>query len=83
MNKAIEDKRPVNELPRIEVLPVIFKGTYDEYNWKVLRERWDDLRSQLHGIVSPSSGAAADLEQQQLFAEIAKSAPNFSPSRRE
>jgi hypothetical protein len=83
LNKAIEDDRPINELPRIDVLPVIFRGTYDEYNWKVLRERWDDLRSQLHGIVSPLGGAAADLEQQLLFAEIAKSAPNFSPSRRQ
>lgn len=82
LNEAIEDGRPINELPRIDVLPVIFRGTYDEYNWKVLRERWDDLRSQLHGIVSPLSVAAADLEQQRLFAEIAKSAPNFSPSRR-
>lgn len=81
MNKAIDDNYPLNELPRIEVRPVIFKGTYDEYNWKVLRERWDDLRSQLHGIVGPLNGAATDLVQQQVFDEIAKSAPNFSPSR--
>ncbi|WP_447774813.1 helicase-related protein [Variovorax boronicumulans] len=25
------------DIPRIEVRPVIFKGTYDEHNWAVLR----------------------------------------------
>lgn len=30
---------------------MVFRGTYDERNWDVLRERWDELRAQLHGVV--------------------------------
>lgn len=51
--QAIEDGVPSQELPRIEVRQVIFEGTYDEYNWRVLRQRWDDLRAQLYGVVIP------------------------------
>lgn len=83
LQQAIADKRPINELPRIEVRPVIFRGTYDEHNWKVLCERWDDLRSQLHGIVGPLNGVATDREQARLFDNISNWAPNFSPSQRQ
>jgi len=79
LEKAINSGCPADLLPRIEVCPVIFKGTYDEYNWSVLRERWDDLRAQLHGVVIPSRLAGNDLSLQLLIEEIAKSAPNFSP----
>lgn len=72
---AIEKDCSVDELPRIEIRPVIFKGTYDEHNWNVLRDRWDDLRAQLHGVViSPR-----DQNNQELINEITNSAPNFSP----
>ena len=54
LKKAIDSETPADQLPRIEVRPVIFRGTYDEHNWKVLRERWDNLRAQLHGdVISP------------------------------
>jgi hypothetical protein len=54
LNKALDLGTPADQLPRIEVRPVIFRGTYDEHNWKVLRERWDNLRAQLHGdVISP------------------------------
>jgi len=79
LNKAIDNNPKCEELPRIEVRPVIFKGTYDEYNWKVLRERWDNLRAQLHGIVIPPALSDNDQEMRYLVAEINKSAPNFSP----
>ncbi|MNF98230.1 hypothetical protein D3C84_810840 [compost metagenome] len=70
---------PDEELPRILVRPVVFRGTYDEGNWAVLRERWDDLRAQLHGVViSPSHGRAAGLSDE-LVERINASAPSFSP----
>jgi hypothetical protein len=75
-------KSPVPEnLPRIQVRPVIFKGTYDEKNWEVLRERWDDLRAQLHGIVISSKLASQLADAESIIMEINGSAPNFSPSR--
>lgn len=66
--------------PRILVRPVVFRGTYDERNWDVLRERWDALRAQLHGVVisprvSDSFGVAPG-----LVAEINAAAPRFSPT---
>jgi hypothetical protein len=71
---------PADQLPRIEVRPVIFRGTYDEHNWKVLRERWDNLRSQLHGDVISPEFANVNHEHQELFEEISDAAPDFSPN---
>lgn len=68
-------------LPRIVVRPVIFGGTYDEKNWEVLRERWDDLRAQLHGVViSPRLAVATGLSVQ-MVQEINEWAPTFSNSQ--
>jgi superfamily II DNA or RNA helicase len=70
-----------NDLPRIEIRPVIFSGTYDEYNWTVLRERWDDLRAQLHGVVVPSRLKLDDPDSQRIVDELSASAPKFSPCK--
>ena len=55
-------------LPFIEVKPVIFKGTYDEYNWQVLDTRWDELRSQLHGVILQASERTRGDEDMVLLA---------------
>lgn len=67
--------------PRIRVWPLIFQGTYDEYNWQVLQRRWDDLRSQLHGVVLPASLRTDDPQFNQAVDTINALAPSFSPSR--
>lgn len=67
--------------PRIEVRPVIFKGTYDERNWSVLRDRWRDLRAQLHGIVLAEWEVTPELRE--IVRRINSVAPHFSPSRAE
>lgn len=65
------------ELPRITIRPVIFKGTYDERNWEILRERWDDLRAQLHGmVISPKLASERGLPHA-LVEEINSLAPQF------
>jgi hypothetical protein len=75
--EAIKNK---SDAPRIEIHPVIFRGTYDEYHWKVLRERWDDLRAQLHGIVVPQRlRRRSDPAESQLIRELDAAAPVFSP----
>lgn len=80
LNIAIDNSEPSTGLPRIEIHPVIFRSTYDEYNWTTLRNRWDDLRAQLHGVVIPPRLVTDDLRQ--LAEEIARAAPNFSPPAR-
>lgn len=84
LRAAIACNAPVDRLPRIEVRPVIFRDTYDEHNWEVLRRRWDDLRAQLHGIViSPSTPINDDDEEgRKLIDEISEAAPHFSPTGR-
>jgi hypothetical protein len=80
LEEAIEKKIVAADVPRIEIRPVIFQGTYDEKNWKILRNRWDDLRAQLHGIVISSRIAESYQNAELLIEEINKEAPNFSPS---
>lgn len=81
LNVAIQSGTDLGalSLPRIEIRPVIFQGTYDEHNWKVLMQRWEDLRAQLHGVVvTPSAGEKLPLE---LVKKINACAPNFSPTQ--
>lgn len=65
------------DLPFIEVKPVIFKGTYDEYNWQVLDTRWDELRSQLHGVILQASERTRGDED--IYDELYRAAPDFRP----
>ena len=80
VRQAIDDGMKGADLPRIEIRPIIFKGTYDEHNWNVLQERWDDLRAQLHGEAVPARlRASEDAEGRAILDEIAAARPNFSP----
>lgn len=79
LNQVIAGKQVNGGLPRIEIRPVVFRGTYDEKNWQVLHERWDDLRAQLHGIVISPRIAEKYPDGEEMIAEINDAAPNFSP----
>lgn len=76
---ALAQNFPADALPKIEIRPVIFQGTYDEHNWMVLRQRWDDLRAQLHGVVITPS--IAENLSPEVVRSINACAPNFSPLR--
>lgn len=83
LRQAIGSGTGGTNLPRIEIRPIIFKGTYDEHNWNVLRERWDDLRAQLHGDAVPARlRKSEDAEGRAILDEIAAARPNFSPRKR-
>jgi hypothetical protein len=80
LNDALVEGKTGLDLPRIEIRPVIFKGTYDEHNWKVLQERWDDLRAQLHSEAIPARlRVAEDDEGRLILNQIAQTRPDFSP----
>ena len=79
--EAINQHCTPGSLPRIKVQPVIFNGTYDQHNWRVLRERWDDLRAQLNGVVISPRLVGNDVQLQAIAEELEKLAPNFSPSQ--
>jgi hypothetical protein len=80
LNLALVGKQSNGVLPRIQIRPVVFRGTYDEKNWQVLHDRWDDLRAQLHGIVIPPHIAKKYPNDEETITEINDAAPNFSPS---
>lgn len=68
------------DLPRIEIRPVIFRGTYDEHHWSVLSRRWDEQRSQLHGLIA--SGADRENlseEESRLLQSLEEKSPDFWP----
>jgi hypothetical protein len=69
----------IEDLPRIEIKALVFRGTYDEHNWEVLKTRWDALRSQLHGEVIMAEGDIEDSESEAILREISAYAPSFSP----
>lgn len=79
LNQVIADKQANGDLPRIEIRPVVFRGTYDEKNWQVLHDRWDDLRAQLHGIVISPQMTEKYLIAKEVVEEISNAAPKFSP----
>ncbi len=81
LDQATASGPPALPLKRIEVRPIIFRGTYDEWNWQVLQTRWDNLRSQLHGVVIPASSVVTDAETKALVEKIQRMAPCFSPNR--
>jgi hypothetical protein len=82
VRQSIDDGMKGADLPRIEIRPIIFKGTYDEHNWNVLHERWDDLRAQLHGEAVPARlRVSEDDEGRAILDEIAAARPNFSPRK--
>lgn len=69
----------VGAMPRIHVERVVFEGTYDEHQHQVLDQRRRSLHAQLFGdLLSEDSRAQVPEE---LVAELARSAPDFSPRR--
>jgi len=78
--QSIAADRSAYELPRIEVRQVVFRGTYDEQNWQVLKQRMDNNRAQLHGIIIPPSAVKQDEESRKIIYSIEQMAPNFSPT---
>jgi hypothetical protein len=76
--------KAITQLPRIEMRPVIFEGTYDEHHWSVLSNRWDDLRAQLHGAIVPERDRSdADPDERAIIAHLDRVSPNFDPLSRE
>lgn len=80
LDQAIKDGVGPSGVPRIEIRPVIFEGTYDETHWRVLQGRWDELRAQLHGDVLPPC-SPDDQEGMELRRRIAEVSPRFFPKR--
>lgn len=62
--------------PRINIHPIVVRGTYDEHNWQVLDTRWKELRAQLHGDVLPETHRMRDCPMVEKIRQIT---PRFAP----
>lgn len=77
LQKAVDSGK---EMPRIEIRPVIFRGTYDEHHWSVLSRRWDEQRSQLHGLIaSDSDRENLTDDERRLLLSLEERSPDFWP----
>lgn len=79
LEEALNAGKRGDELPTIDFMPVIFKGTYDEQNWQVLNKRWDNLRAQLHGNPFSVSTLQDNAGNRENMQSVIDAAPNFSP----
>ncbi|MBA2491637.1 MAG: type III restriction endonuclease subunit R [Gammaproteobacteria bacterium] len=78
-DEAEASDKAIEHWPRIEIRSVVFLGTYDAHNLRVLKVRWDNLRAQLHGDVLSENFQNTDKEGRAMYDEIVKAAPKFSP----
>lgn len=65
----------VGQPPRINIHRIVVAGSYDEFNWDVLKNRWANLRAQLHGQL-PLLNAGL---HQALELRLVAATPNFAP----
>jgi superfamily II DNA or RNA helicase len=67
--------------PRIRIHSIVVTGTYDDHNWQVLKERWADLRGQLHGKILPDSAGCSNFTdgQADLQNRLRAATPDFGP----
>lgn len=79
LEEAVANGVQSTDIPRIDILPIVFQGTYDEHNWSVLKARWDALRAQLHGSVIHVPDDCDDPLLRRIADEINGAAPDFSP----
>ncbi|MEW6078390.1 MAG: helicase-related protein [Thermodesulfobacteriota bacterium] len=70
------DKNP-ETYPKIECTFVVFKGTYDEWQFRTLESRRRSLEAQLFGALLDEEALARLGEGERL--KIAKAAPDFDP----
>lgn len=72
-------KKQNDNIPHIELHCLIFKGTYDEYNWEVLKKRRLELRSQLHGEILPQT-EYANIDEETIE-RVRNATPSFLPDK--
>ena len=63
--------------PKIMVRFVVFKGTYDEHQYNVLKKRRDNLDAQLFGALLPEE--VMKKVPKDMYDKIRESAPDFFP----
>ncbi len=71
---------PADDFPKIEIESVVFKGTYDEFQFQVLSERRKSLNAQLFGELLDEQTLARI--PQEYRGKVASAAPDWSPTKK-
>ena len=67
------------EMPKILIVPVVFEGTYDSYQFSVSKRRREVLNAHLFGELFNEEAQAKLSKDEKLLQKIKESAPSFSP----
>lgn len=77
-----KEKGEQGEMPKITVIPVIFKGTYDSFQYEVSKKRRENLKAHLFGELL-NEEAREKFEKlpknAALREDLMKAAPSFAP----
>lgn len=72
--KMVDDENRKEPCPKITVTFVVFRGTYDEYQYRVYESRKNMLDSQLSGVLLGDKDVPEEYRT-----ELTKASPNFEP----
>lgn len=81
---AVFDSNPKYDGPKIEIMPIVFEGTYDAFQYGVSKRRQEILRAHLFGellneIALGNLMKKSDDEWIKLRQDLMKAVPDFSP----
>lgn len=77
--KEWKDKGKQGEMPKITVIPVIFKGTYDSFQYGVSKKRRENLKAHLFGELLNDEALDKLANDDTLREKLRKAAPSFAP----
>jgi len=69
-----------HDMPKIKVIPVVFKGTYDSFQYGISKKRRENLKAHLFGELL-NGEAIGKLPNDDLRGKLINAAPSFDPPK--
>jgi hypothetical protein len=76
-----EEGRNGHPMPTINIRPIVFEGTYDEFQFEVAKKRRETLRAHLFGELLSEEALEQLQQDKELLEQLRAAAPRFSPPR--
>lgn len=75
-----DDNKSIKTYPYIEVYYIVFKGTYDQHQFEILKKRSTKVNAQLFGALLHDD--ALEKVPEDMKEELIKAAPDFDPCKK-
>lgn len=75
-----ESDKMIDKYPYIEVYYIVFKGTYDQHHFEVLKKRSMQMNAQLFGALLDND--ALEKVSEEMKGKLAAAAPDFDPCKK-